>query len=386
MVWAAELTRRGPASNHALDERRAVRGGPRHSSTRSRQPRFQNRRHRTRWLPPSGTSRVASALTWARRLARLCPLGAISLELVTFDLQRLGQPELSSRAYQQETLAGSEVREDPPEKWERACSSCGFPGVPLQVERNQARATGETERLNPPCLACAPCSRARGAQDLRVVQPGKPIRLARLLTQAQTPRQRCRGDQEHRSGGLRPAQARGLSAGMRLGGLDEVPSHADELAPGAPDGRGLWWQQDGGTAPSGWPCSPAAQRDRTWEQAGMQLGCARPSVLPARGSEAGRGLQTGDSARATVTTGTTAAATWAGCWCAPADRLTSARTGAGCRAGAIVARTPVHRSDGCCYQIEVWYGQELPSQAASAGTRQYAPYVFTGAYWRGFGE
>ena len=49
--------------------------------------------------------------TWVKRLLLLCPLGAISLELVKFGLQRRGNPEASGVEYQQVTLFGYEVRE-----------------------------------------------------------------------------------------------------------------------------------------------------------------------------------------------------------------------------------------------------------------------------------
>src|ERR1051326_7557555 len=187
VVWAAELTHRGPAIKHALDQRRAVRRGKRQRNTRYRKPRFQNRRRRAGWIPPSLESRVANVQTWVRRLARLCPLGAISLELVKFDLQRMEHPEISGREYQQGTLAGYEVREYLLEKWGRACSYCGITGVPLQVEHLQAKASGGTDRLSNLCLACEPCNRAKGTQDLRVFLAGKPELLARILAQAKAP-------------------------------------------------------------------------------------------------------------------------------------------------------------------------------------------------------
>src|SRR5690242_5098428 len=64
VVWAAELTHRGPAIKHAMDQRRAVRRGRRQRTTRYRKPRFQNRRRRAGWIPPSLESRVANVLTW----------------------------------------------------------------------------------------------------------------------------------------------------------------------------------------------------------------------------------------------------------------------------------------------------------------------------------
>src|SRR5499427_7382021 len=99
VVFAAELTHRGEQIKHAAFQRRAVRRGRRQRTTRYRPPRFHNRRRKAGWLPPSLESRVTNVLTWVKRLARLCPLVAISLELVKFDLQQLEQPEISGTQY-----------------------------------------------------------------------------------------------------------------------------------------------------------------------------------------------------------------------------------------------------------------------------------------------
>ena len=187
VVFAAELTHRGPAIKHALDQRRAVRRGRRQRNTRYRPPRFHNRRRKAGWLPPSLESRVTNVLTWVRRLGSLCPVGAISVERVKFDLQRMEQPEISGVAYQQGTLVGYEVREYLLEKWGRACSYCGITGVPLQVEHIQAKANGGTDRVSNLCLACEPCNLAKGTQDIREFLANHPDRLARLLAQAKAP-------------------------------------------------------------------------------------------------------------------------------------------------------------------------------------------------------
>ncbi len=111
IVWAAELDHRGQAIVASLLARRGVRRGRRSRKTRYRPARFQNRRRRAGWLPPSLLSRVANVLTWVERLRRVCPLQAISLELVRFDMQALEQPDISGVEYQQGTLAGLEVKE-----------------------------------------------------------------------------------------------------------------------------------------------------------------------------------------------------------------------------------------------------------------------------------
>jgi RRXRR protein len=87
VVWAAELSHRGHAIKERLDARRGVRRGRRQRHTRYRQARFDHRRRRSGWVPPSLESRVANVVTWVKRVHRFCPLTTLSLELVKFDTQ-----------------------------------------------------------------------------------------------------------------------------------------------------------------------------------------------------------------------------------------------------------------------------------------------------------
>ena len=47
------------------------------------------------------------------------------MELVHFDMQKLENPEISVKEYQQGKLAGFEVKEYLLEKWGRSCGYCG---------------------------------------------------------------------------------------------------------------------------------------------------------------------------------------------------------------------------------------------------------------------
>lgn len=153
VVFAAELTHRGHAIKERLDARRGVRRGRRHRHTRYRQPRFKNRRPSQGSLPPSQISRIANILTWVHRLMRVCPLAAISQELVKFDTQAMENPEISGVEYQQGRLSGYELREYLSEKWQRKCAYCGKENVPLQVEHISPRANGGTDRVSNLTLA-----------------------------------------------------------------------------------------------------------------------------------------------------------------------------------------------------------------------------------------
>ncbi len=186
VVWAAMLSHRGARITKALQTRRGVRRNRRMRQTRYRKPRFLNRRRRAGWLPPSLLSRVENIVSWVRKLARLCPLGALSQELIRFDLQKIEQPEIEGVAYQQGSLWGYEVREYLLEKWNRTCAYCDAQHLPLQVEHIQPKARGGTDRLANLTLSCRSCNIAKGTQDIRDFLAQQPERLTRLLTQAKT--------------------------------------------------------------------------------------------------------------------------------------------------------------------------------------------------------
>ncbi len=194
VVFAAQLSHRGQAIKESLDTRRAVRRSRRQRKTRYRKPRFANRDKKKRGrrrlgddkrqLPPSLESRLANTLTWARRLIRLCPITAISQELVKFDMQQMDNAEISGVEYQQGTLAGYELREYLLEKWQRRCAYYQRENVPLQIEHIHPRSKGGTDRVSNLTLACESCNIAKGTQDIKEFLAKKPDVLRRLLSQA----------------------------------------------------------------------------------------------------------------------------------------------------------------------------------------------------------
>jgi len=181
VVWAAELTHRGQDIRDALLARRASRHSRRQRKTRYRRVRFLNRRRSAGWLAPSLHHRVLTTLTWAKRIKRLVPLTAISMELSRFDTQFIEDAEIASAGYQQGTLAGYEVREYLLEKWGRRCAYCGATDVPLQVEHLIPRARGGSNRVSNLTLACELCNQKKGNRT--AVEFGFPY----LMAQAKAP-------------------------------------------------------------------------------------------------------------------------------------------------------------------------------------------------------
>jgi hypothetical protein len=164
VVWAAELAHPGEQVTARLDQRRMCRRSRRQRHTRYRPPRFLNRWRRAGWLPPSLESRIANVITWVHRLRRWCPIGALSLALVKFDMQKLEHPEISGVEFQQGTLAGYEVREYLLEKVGRKCASWHATNVRLQVEHIVPKARDGSNRVSNLTIACKPCNDAKGTR------------------------------------------------------------------------------------------------------------------------------------------------------------------------------------------------------------------------------
>ncbi len=162
VVFAAEIEHRGQTIKASLDTRRGVRRGRRSRKTRYRKARFNNRTRVCGWLAPSLLSRVSNVETWVKRLIKICPISAISLELVKFDTQLMQNTDIKGVEYQQGTLAGYEVREYLLEKYKRKCVYCKEGDKPLQIEHIIPKSRGGTNRVTNLTLACEKCNIKKG--------------------------------------------------------------------------------------------------------------------------------------------------------------------------------------------------------------------------------
>jgi hypothetical protein len=99
VVFAAEIEHRGEKIKASMESRKALRRNRRSRKTRYRKQRFNNRPRPKGWLPPSLESRLANTQTWVERIRQLCPVVAISMELVRFDMQAIENPEINGVEY-----------------------------------------------------------------------------------------------------------------------------------------------------------------------------------------------------------------------------------------------------------------------------------------------
>ncbi len=219
VVWAAELTHRGQQIKRAMDTRRAARRSRRQRHTRYRKPRFANRRRRQGTLPPSLESRVCNVVTWVRRLLCLCPIMAISQELVRFDTQAMDHPDIEGIQYQQGQLAGYEVREYMLLRWNHQCAYCDAREVPLELDHIHPRSKQGSNRVSNLTIACHPCNQRKGNQDIYAFLRAEPERLARILSQVKAPRRDVAAVNAMRWALYERLTALGLPVGCGSGGL-----------------------------------------------------------------------------------------------------------------------------------------------------------------------
>lgn len=187
VLWAAEVTHRSQDIHEALTTRRNARRSRRNRHTRYRAVRFANRRRPNGWLAPSLQSRVQHQVTWVKRLARWCPLGAISQELVRFDTQLLQDPAIAGQEYQRGTLFEAEIKEYLLAKWQHRCAYCSATNTRLELDHVQPRSKGGSNRVSNLVITCRTCNEAKGNQSLEVFLADRPDVLARIQAQRKTP-------------------------------------------------------------------------------------------------------------------------------------------------------------------------------------------------------
>lgn len=187
LIAGIELEHRGNAIRDNMAKRANYRRRRRSANTRYRAPRFDNRRRPEGWLPPSLQHRVDTTVSWMRRLTNIAPVCGFAVESVKFDTQKMLNPEISGKEYQQGELAGYEVREYLLEKWGRKCAYCGAENVPLQVEHIVPRAGGGSDRVSNLTLACEKCNQNKGARPVEEFLRHKPELLKRIKSRALAP-------------------------------------------------------------------------------------------------------------------------------------------------------------------------------------------------------
>lgn len=100
VLYEAEVTLRNDIVD-LLSTRREQRTTRRNRKTRYRKPRFNNRRRKDGWLAPSVQQKVNTHLEVVRKVCDLLPISNITVEIASFDIQKIKNPDISGAEYQQ---------------------------------------------------------------------------------------------------------------------------------------------------------------------------------------------------------------------------------------------------------------------------------------------
>jgi len=84
-----------------LSTRRANRRSRRNRKTRYRKPRFNNRKRKEDWLPPSIQNKVDMHVKAVNLVASILPIQNITVEVAQFDIQKIKNPHIEGEQYQQ---------------------------------------------------------------------------------------------------------------------------------------------------------------------------------------------------------------------------------------------------------------------------------------------
>lgn len=173
VVFAANLQHKGYAISEKLTQRAASRRARRNRKTRYRKPKWTNAMSKKQlahinqrpkgWFPPSVVSRIDNIINLTKKLKKLTPINAISVENVRFDTQLMENKNIKGVEYQQGTLFEKEVKEYLLHLFNYQCAYCnGLSNDPiLEKEHIIPRSKKGSNRIDNLVLACHTCNQAK---------------------------------------------------------------------------------------------------------------------------------------------------------------------------------------------------------------------------------
>jgi 5-methylcytosine-specific restriction endonuclease McrA len=163
VVFQAEIHLRDDITEK-MTQRRQHRRNRRARKTRYREARSDNRRRPEGWLPPSLHSKAEATVKAVGFIASFVPVGRVTVEVGSFDTQKMQNRDITHLDYQQGELQGYFLRAYVLEKWQRKCAYCDGREVPLEIEHIVPKSRGGSSRASNLTLACHACNQRKGQQ------------------------------------------------------------------------------------------------------------------------------------------------------------------------------------------------------------------------------
>ena len=144
VLYEADVELRNDIVN-LLATRRELRRGRRFRKTRYRKARFDNRRKSDGWLAPSVRQKVECHLMVVSDVHKILPITKITVEVASFDIQKIKNPDIEGTGYQQgDQLGFWNVREYVLHRDGHICQCCKGKSKDkiLNVHHIESRKTG----------------------------------------------------------------------------------------------------------------------------------------------------------------------------------------------------------------------------------------------------
>ena len=185
-VYQEEIQHRTDIS-HRLQERRNHRRR-RRGKKWYRAPRFDNRRRVADRLPPSLESVVSNQ---EHRIARLSERSGASTAVVQdskFDTQKILDPTIKGREYQQGPLYLTHLRAYIRELWGHQCAYCGRAAwesrARFEIDHVVPQSKGGPTNVGNLVWACRACNQAKAGKDIKAFLAENPERSTAVLRRA----------------------------------------------------------------------------------------------------------------------------------------------------------------------------------------------------------
>ena len=160
--YNAEVIARDNISKN-ISDKRMYRRNRRSRKTRYRKPRFNNRKNKGNgWIPPSLEQKVNVQVNEIAHLHKYFPINNIIIEVAEFDIQKIKNPDISGKEYQQGTLQGYNIRNYLLEKYHHKCFYCDKEVSAFEVEHMIPRARKGSNRIDNLTLSCHNCNQKKG--------------------------------------------------------------------------------------------------------------------------------------------------------------------------------------------------------------------------------
>jgi len=151
-----------------LETRKIYRRSRRGRKTRYREPRFLNRTKSKKkgWLPPSIQSRIDNTFMWIDRFCNLLPNPNLIIEVGKFDAQKMINPDIESKGYQEGNTYGYyNTRYYVFARDSYTCQVCKKKGKILQTHHIIYKSKGGTDRANNLITVCTDCHNHKNHQE-----------------------------------------------------------------------------------------------------------------------------------------------------------------------------------------------------------------------------